>query len=699
MCEIKLNKPTVSLYTEKLILKILFEHNQINKLIRRNDYYSDDVAHCLGLPEDDVLLDKLENENDGNSRSLFRATATQLLKKRYKEIKALECVIPENLQIAYENLSRIQRYLDLTKEELAILQLSMHIRAENELESTLDFLGNTDLNNACRLLALLLELPKHNVISAVSKSNKLRSYGLIEGSHRSNYVDIDDHINWGNTLDLDEFLLFELNEDSLLTKSLKVAPSSSLTLTHFEHIAEMRKTLLDYLQTVIHSQKKGANILLYGLPGTGKTELAVLLAETLHLPCYFLHYEDSDGDVIDGERRLNRCHLAQTLLKGRNSLVVFDEIEDIFASGFFERSVAQKHKAWVNHFLENNTTPMIWISNSVNGIDPAYLRRFDLIFEMPNLPTSYRENLIREQAGQYLTEEYIRYFSEIPNVSPAVLTRGIDVVSRLKQQDQNLNVSEKLLAILNQTLQAQGYKKAFPLVTQKLNYSLDYVVCNQNIQKITAGLQKTKQGRICCYGPPGTGKTAWAEWLAKELDMRLLLCQGSDLLSKYVGETEQNIAAAFERAKNENMLLVLDEVDTFLFARESGQHSWQHSQVNEMLTQIERFEGLMVVSTNLMDGLDPAALRRFDLKLHFDYLRPEQMTKLATQQAEKLGLAELTQQDLEKIQKLNVLTLGDFSAVARRHRFCPFETTQDWIQALTEECVIKQGKPTRTIGF
>ena len=146
----------------------------------------------------------------------------------------------------------------------------------------------------------------------------------------------------------------------------------------------------------------------------------------------------------------------------------------------------------------------------------------------------------------------------------------------------------------------------------KLSYQLEWVSCNENIHKITEGLMRTKKGRICCYGPPGTGKTAWAAWLAEELDMPLLLCKGSDLLDPYVGGTERNIAQAFEQAKSDNAVLVLDEVDTFLFSREGADRSWERSQVNEMLTQIERFEGLMVVSTNLMNVLDPAALRRFD---------------------------------------------------------------------------------------
>ncbi|NBI42367.1 hypothetical protein GVX76_02475 [[Haemophilus] felis] len=118
-----------------------------------------------------------------------------------------------------------------------------------------------------------------------------------------------------------------------------------------------------------------------------------------------------------------------------------------------------------------------------------------------------------------------------------------------------------------------------------------------------------------------------------------------------------------------------------------------------MLTQIEKFEGLLVVSTNLMDGLDPAALRRFELKLHFDYLNSEQRRRLAQEQAVKLGLQMTNSMDFERIAQLNNLTPGDFAAVARRHRFSTFDTVEEWINALADECSLKKGKVQRRIGF
>src|SRR5690606_38701722 len=119
-----------------------------------------------------------------------------------------------------------------------------------------------------------------------------------------------------------------------------------------------------------------------------------------------------------------------------------------------------------------------------------------------------------------------------------------------------------------------------------------------------------------------TGKTAFGKWVADQLDKPLLLKRVSDLQSPYVGVMEQNLAAAFLEAKRDDAVLQFDEVDSFLQDRRQAGRSWELSQVNEFLTQLEAFNRLLIATTNLMDNLDQAALRRFDYKIQMDYLRP-----------------------------------------------------------------------------
>ena len=483
----------------------------------------------------------------------------------------------------------------------------------------------------------------------------------------------------------------------LLKSCTQPAIETSLNLDDFAYLGEMKIMMLDYLQSSFATRRKGVNILIYGAPGTGKTEFTTLLANALSISVHNITYMDEDGDVISAENRLNKCRFAQKILEGHSSLLIFDEIEDVFNGTLMERSIAQQNKAWTNQLLENNNVPMIWLSNSVHSIDTAFLRRFDFVFEMPDLPLKNKSALISQLAGGKLTAEYVQHFAKVRSLSPAILTRVFNVANAVDNGKKTF--SEILLTLFNETLQAQGKKKIEPLVESKLSYQLDWVSCNENIHKISEGLMRTKKGRICCYGPPGTGKTAWAGWLAEELDMPLLLCKGSDLLDPYVGGTEQKIAEAFESAKRDNCLLVLDEVDTFLFSRDGAERSWERSQVNEMLTQIERFEGIMVVSTNLMNVLDPAALRRFDLKLKFDYLTPQQRLDFAKQQAEKLNLDAWDETHSKRILELNLLTPGDFAAVARRHNFSPFDNLEEWLEALRSECSVKPEFACKRIGF
>ena len=683
MSEYKLNPPTVSSYTENMMLKVLFEHKGFSEVFRETSWRSDEIASAFGLPE--------ELENDKNLRTVAR----RLLKERYKTLQKSTALLPELWKQAYENLATLAEFLQLNPVEQELLRFAMHLRSEGAMRDLFGYLPKSDLQRTAAIMADLLKQPKNQILSALKKGSKLDAYDLIDRDYRPDSV--HDYLDWGETLDFDEFVTQPLNENVLLKSCTEVAQVPSLQLDDFAHIAGMKEMMLTYLQQALKHHRKGVNLLIYGVPGTGKTEFAGLLAQALGISAYNITYMDSDGDVVKAEQRLNYSRLAQTLLNGKQALLIFDEIEDVFNGSFMERSVAQKNKAWTNQLLENNNVPMIWLSNSVSGIDPAFLRRFDFILEMPDLPLKNKSALITQLTEGKLSPAYVQHFAKVRSLTPAILSRTIRVVKELNTS----NFAETLLMMFNQTLKSQNKPKIEPLVLGKADYNLDYVACNDNIHRISEGLKRSKKGRICCYGPPGTGKTAWAAWLAEQLDMPLLLRQGSDLLNPYVGGTEQNIAQAFEQAKADNALLVLDEVDTFLFSREGANRSWERSQVNEMLTQIERFEGLMVVSTNLIEVLDPAALRRFDLKLKFDYLTLKQRLDFAKQQAEILGLPLLSEEDLSQIESLNLLTPGDFAAVARRHQFSPFHKVQDWLMALQGECEVKPAfsATARRIGF
>ncbi len=254
--------------------------------------------------------------------------------------------------------------------------------------------------------------------------------------------------------------------------------------------------------------------------------------------------------------------------------------------------------------------------------------------------------------------------------------------------------------LVGNTLEAQGHASLRRHDANWLPeiYDPGFIHADANLAHIADGLIAAQAGRLCLYGPPGTGKTAYGRWLAEKMDKPLLVKRASDLMSMYVGGSEKNIARAFREAEQEGALLLIDEVDSFLQDRRGAQRSWEVSMVNEMLTRMEAYSGVFIASTNLMDDLDQAALRRFDLKVKFDYLQAEQARSLLQRHCAVMRLDEPQPVLSARLARLQQLTPGDFAAVVRQHRFRPIQSAELLVTALEAECAVK-GNSMKTIGF
>ena len=178
-----------------------------------------------------------------------------------------------------------------------------------------------------------------------------------------------------------------------------------------------------------------------------------------------------------------------------------------------------------------------------------------------------------------------------------------------------------------------------------------------------------------------------------------MLKKGSDLISMWVGGTEKNIANAFKEAKEEGAVLVFDEVDSFLQDRRTAKASWEVTQVNEMLVQMENYQGIFIATTNLMEGLDQASLRRFDLKLEFGYLKPEHAIQLFKKEAEAMGIKRVEKAVLDELGAMRILAPGDFAAVRRQSRFSPIKTAAELYERLYNELKVKQHDDSKKMGF
>lgn len=316
------------------------------------------------------------------------------------------------------------------------------------------------------------------------------------------------------------------------------------------------------------------------------------------------------------------------------------------------------------------------------------MRRFDLVMEITLPTTEQRRAIIDKCAGDLLSESMKDRLARTQTLSPGVISRSVSVLKALSKPTQPER-DAKMLILINAVLKAQNCGRiAGASAPVEAVYETAFVNTDTDLQALARGLKGYSSARICLYGPPGTGKSAYAAWLAKTLGKRLLVKKASDLLSMWVGETEERIAQAFEEAKRDGAVLLIDEADSFLQNRSQGRRSWEITQVNEMLTQMEQFDGIFIATTNLVDTLDPASLRRFDLKAKFDYLTHTQVAALFERWAGELNLP-VDGPGMQDLSHLTDITPGDFASVIRQSRFNPIASTEDLARRLVVECRLK----------
>jgi len=660
-------------------------------------------SSCL---EDEVLAGKIgmgEWREADWSEFDPKAAYAQLRKLHRDAEEAFSGIgILENIP---ENIAKISDLAGLTDTDRAILTFVVFIHSENLLDDTADMLGQISSGKLYHVLAILLDLPEQDIRVSLAAKGLLAKTGLVVLGHESG--GLCEKLNVLSSSFAAAILYSDADPVTLLRNIVVPGRPATLCFEDFKHLSPALTVLLPYLHHAIAVRRQGVNILLYGVPGTGKSELSRLLALELGCELFEVASEDDGGDPVESHSRFQAFRAAQSFFIHRRALILFDEIEDVFRDGdseprFLRRnSQAHTRKAWVNRMLEGNQVPTIWVSNSVACLEQAYVRRFDMVIEMPVPPQRQRERIIRGVCGDILPEDSIRRIAAHEAIAPAIISRAVSVVRCVRPELGEQDIPDTVERLINSTLEAQRHRPLEKNDPNRLPETYDpaFLRVEEDLMAVADGLARTKSGRLCLYGPPGTGKTAFARWLSERLDLQLSVKRASDLISMWVGGTEANIAKAFREAGQDSTLLLIDEVDSFLQDRRRAQRSWEVTAVNEMLTQMEGFPGVFIASTNLMDELDQAALRRFDLKLKFGYLRAGQAWELFVRQCAALSIPAPSRELKSALDRLAILTPGDFAAVARQHRFRPIATPAVLLAALEQECLVKDDGQRKLIGF
>ncbi|HIF9959449.1 TPA: ATP-binding protein [Campylobacter coli] len=455
---------------------------------------------------------------------------------------------------------------------------------------------------------ILRELCKNYVIS-ISSVNTFTLLTGIFGSEKYLYLD---------TLE-DLKRLIErgfINQNSGFFKNIESNKSQKLTLSLLQSELSLSEYFLEFLEAkpCLNLDKKEA----YG------EYLEYLKDEFMRVELYErLSFIRSSicSDEVKAQIKLYEKHIKERLKKSK--------FYNILADIFKEYNLESKEQIIFLALLKEEYT----LSNE-NSVSREMNSLLSLVSEN-DLEKHKNKSLLQENAPLLNLIEYDEYLNTFGDISKSFFITD-EILQRIINFEPKQNKKIKIENVLKE-------QDIFELIEPSID--INDIIMPQNTKELLENILKQQdkkvlerlnswgiksnkniEAKIIFYGPAGTGKTMSALAMAKSMKKTVLSFDCSKILSKWVGESEQNVRKIFDTYKNivqtckQSPILLLNEADQFLSTRvesSSGSDKMHNQMQNIFLEQIERFNGVIIATTNFLESLDSAFSRRFDYKIEF----------------------------------------------------------------------------------
>jgi SpoVK/Ycf46/Vps4 family AAA+-type ATPase len=645
-----------------------------------------DNAEDLGAPEPTVRPDAFDEYNRRVSNETW-----QELTPLYDRLLASDDEAAPRPSRLERRLAWLADMLRLHAFDRAILGALVRVALSRPVRELLDRLEGQDgpvgYNDETKshLLRALLGRSITMVIRRLRASAPLRCFGLVEDRGSGDFAPSATMLtlarHGGDT------------PTSLRRLLIGKSTPSELAWSDFAHLGYGRELAERVLRDALRRRRRGVNILLYGPPGTGKTEFARALAQRIGVSAAFAGETGAEGAELEPTRESRIASVALTgalAARVRRTLVVVDEADDIFLGVDGECAPARRgSKVFMHRLVDAVEAPTVWITNYPRHLGEAVVRRMTLVVRFAQPTNALRRRIVERCAarqGLPLDDAERAGLADL-NVPPAVLSTAIRTAQRIAGDattvQQLLRGSARLLS--GACAPAAPAPVRFDPALSGADTDLAALA-----SRIATVVDPTALS-FCFHGVPGSGKSVYARHLAERLELDVVEKRASDLLSKWLGETEKAIREAFEEAADQKAFLIFDEADSLLADRRAAHYSWEVTQVNEMLTWMERHAGPVACTTNAFEALDPAALRRFIFKVKFFAMTPAQIAEAFRRHFDVQAPATLL--------RLDGLTPGDFAVVARKARVLGEIDAARIARWLADEVAAKSGSRPSSIGF
>lgn len=617
----------LALYEEELRPLLDEDESDRRALIRREMKLLDQARDALRSDRGAMSLRNGISRLHGHADADLFLVTTRILRER---IGGAGAALPELPEI----VRRLCALLGLSREVGLVLALLYALRQVDEIDSTVNTVAD---RLRIQILADVCELDAATFTEIIGEDGEASRLGLLErprrGMPRMDQLEIDRSVNacfGSGSLEPITGGLFEPERSARYPLDAFPVPAADLR----------------FLRAALRDRRP---VLLYGAPGIGKTEFAHALGETMQRRVRTLRADGAAREEQPERQRFRRLSRAARLVDRDRDLLLVDEADSMLGGGGGLLALlgnAGPDKAELNAVLENIHLPCIFIANRADAMPDSALRRFGYVFRFPRPRVATRERVLKERLAEHdlpVDDTALRRIAAGYDLSPSAIDRMVRTVTAVAGEeglstaagadggDRSAQGAE-LYRHMEEYLSVTS-RGALGRETRRLPAAaghFDPGLCNAApgattlLERLDRRARAGRSSRLLFHGPPGGGKTELASYLAGALGREAVIRRPSDLLSPYVGVSEQQVAAMFREAAGEETVLILDEADALLADRAGAVRSWEITRAAEFLQGLQDFEGILIACTNRLDGVDPALRRRFHQLVAFGPLRPEQ---------------------------------------------------------------------------